>query len=86
MGELAILLKRAEASLKEVFAHLSLIFLLESVELALVTIKVIVIRLLSQVLEDLARRVVEVSWSSLRVQSLALILGLRLSLRVEGSC
>ena len=86
MGELAILLKRAVASLKEVFAHLSFILLLESVELALVTIKVIVVGLLSQVLEDLTRRVVEVSWSSLRVQSLTLVLRLRLSLRVEGSC
>lgn len=86
MSELAVLLKWAEASLKEMFAHLSLILLLESVELALVTVKVIVIGLLSQVLEDLARWVVEVSWSSLGVKSLTLILRLRLSLRVEGSC
>ena len=76
MSELAVLLKWAVASLKEMFAHLSLILLLESVELALVTVKVIVIGLLSQVLEDLARWVVEVSWSAVGINTFTLIASL----------
>lgn len=83
MGELAVLLERAYIILKIVLAHLGLIFLLKCIELALVSIKVIVVRLLSEVLQNLTRWVVKVSWSSLRVQSFSLILRLWLALRVE---
>ena len=85
MSELAKLLEWANIVLKEMLAHLSLIFLFESVELALVTIKIIVIRLLSEMLQNLAWWVVEVSWSTFGVQSLALIFGLWFALRVEAS-
>jgi hypothetical protein len=59
------------------FAHLGLELLLESIELTLVAIEIVVVGLLSEVSQDLAWWVVEVSWSSLGVNTLALISGLR---------
>lgn len=55
------------------FAELSFIFLLECVELSLVTIEVVVVRLLGKVPHDFSRWVVEVSWSSLCIVAFALI-------------
>ena len=60
MSELAVLLKGALAALEEVAAELRLVLLLERVELALVSVEVVVVRLLGQVSEDLLRRVVEI--------------------------
>ena len=85
MGKLAILCKWAGIVLKIVFAHLGLELLLKCIELALVTVEIIVVRLLSEVLQDLTRWVVEVSWSTFGVQSLTLILRLWLALRVQWS-
>lgn len=60
MSELAVLVKRAGASFGEMSAQLSLVLLLQGVELALVAIEVVVVALLSEMTQDLARRVVEV--------------------------
>ena len=60
MGELAVLLEWALAGVEVVLAHLSLVLLLESVELALVAVEVVVVRLLSEVSQNLAGWVVEV--------------------------
>lgn len=60
MGELTVLVQRADAIIGEMSAQLSLVLLLQSVELALVAIEVVVIALLSQVAQDLAGRIVEV--------------------------
>ena len=87
MSELTELLQWALARVEEVLAHLGLILLLECVELTLVAIEVVVVGLLGQVSEDLAWRVVEVSWTALGVDTLALILGLWLAVggaRVVG--
>lgn len=83
MSELAVLMKWTFIIFKEVFAHLSLKLLLKCVKLALVTVEVVIIGLLSEVLQNLTRRVVEVPWSSLGIESLALVLRLWLSLRVK---
>lgn len=55
------------------FAQLSLELLLQGVELSLVPIEIVIVRLLGQVSQNLAWRIVEVSWSALGVNSLALI-------------
>lgn len=60
VSELAVLVERARVVLGEVSAKLSLILLLQSVELALVAVEVVIVALLSEMTEDLARRVVEV--------------------------
>lgn len=60
VGKLAVLSERAGAVLREVAAELGLVLLLERVELALVSVEVVVVRLLGQVSEDLLRRVVEI--------------------------
>lgn len=53
MGELAEFLEAASTMLHEVLAKLGLVLLLESVELALVTVKVIVVTLLGKMSEHL---------------------------------
>ena len=63
MGELAIFVEWAAAVLQEVTAELSLILLFERVELALVSVEVVVVRLLGQVPQHLLRRIVEVPLS-----------------------
>ena len=83
MSELAELLEWAGSLFHEVLAHLGLVFLLELVELALVSIEVVVVVLLGEMSEHFARRVVEVSWSALGIEAFSLILGLWLTLRVE---
>ena len=83
MGELAELLEWAGSLLHEVLAHLGLVFLLELVELTLVSIEVIVVILLCEMSEHFTWRVVEVSWSTVSVVTLtfvSLFLGWRLSL------
>jgi hypothetical protein len=60
VSELAVLVERAVTLFGEVSAQLSLILLLESVELTLVAVEVVIVALLSEVTKDLARRVVEV--------------------------
>ena len=85
MSKLTEMLKWAFTIFEEMLAHLSLIFLLKCVEMTLTAVEVVIVRLLGQVLQDFTWRVVEVSWSSLRVQSFALILGLWLALRVKRS-
>lgn len=60
MCELAILLEWAITAVEVVLAHLSFVLLLQSVPLALVSVKVIVVRLLGQVSHDLAWWVVEI--------------------------
>jgi hypothetical protein len=79
MGKLAVLHEWALSAIEEVLAHLGLELLLQGVELTLIAVEVVVVGLLSQVSEDLAWWVVEVSWSSLGVNSLALVLGLALA-------
>jgi len=73
VSKLAELLERALSVVKIMLAHLSLILLLESIELSLVTVETIIVGLLSQMSQNLAWWVVKVSWSSLGVNSLALI-------------
>ena len=79
VSELAELLKWALSGFKEMLAHLGLELLLESIELTLVAIEVVVVGLLSQVSQNLAWWVVEVSWSSLGVNALSLVSGLHLA-------
>ena len=61
MCELAIFVEWAVAVLQEVTAELSLVLLLERVELALVSVEVVVVRLLGQVSEHLLGRIVEIA-------------------------
>ncbi len=65
MSELAVLVKGTSASLEEMFAELGLVLLLQRVELALVAIEIVIVALLSQVTQDLARRIVEVALLSI---------------------
>jgi len=60
MSKLAVLGERTVTGLEEVLAHLSLVLLLERVELALVAVEIVVVALLCEVAHDLARWVVEV--------------------------
>jgi len=53
MGKLAVFFQTASSVLHEMFAKLSLILLLQCVELALIAVEVVVIALLSKVSEDL---------------------------------
>ena len=73
MYELAILGEWTFAILKIMLAELSFIFLLERIELSLITIEVTVVGLLSKMPHHFTRWIVEVSWSSLCIVSLALI-------------
>jgi len=66
-------------------AHLGLVLLLKCVELTLVSVETVVVGLLGKMLQNLTRRVVKVSWSSLGVQSFSLISGLWLTLGVLRS-
>ena len=67
VSELAVLVKGTIASLEEMFAELGLVLLLQRVELALVAIEIVIVALLSQVTQDLARRIVEVALLSILV-------------------
>jgi len=61
---------------EEVLAHLGLELLLEIVELTLVTIKIVVVRLLSEMSHDLAWWIVKVSLLTVRSE-LSVLLELR---------
>ena len=67
MSELAVFFQTASSVLHEMFAKLSLILLLKCVELALITVEVVVIALLSKVSEDLRWGIVEVAGSSILI-------------------
>ena len=70
MSELAVLLEWAFSLVEVMLAHLSLVLLLQSVELSLVSVEVVVVRLLSQMSHDLARWVVEVLlWLAIFIES-----------------
>lgn len=73
MGKLTILSERAFGILKVMFAELSFILLLKSVELSLISIEVVIVWLLSEVSHDFSWWVVKISWSSLCIVTLALI-------------
>jgi hypothetical protein len=85
MSELTVLLKRTFIIFKIMLAHLGLVLLLKSVELTLVSVEIVVVGLLGKMLQNLTRRVVKVSWSSLGVKSFSLISGLWLTLGVLRS-
>ena len=73
MSKLAVLLKRALSSFHEVLAHLSLVFLLECVDLPLVPIEVVIVWLIGEAAEHFTWWIVEVAWSTVGVEALALI-------------
>jgi hypothetical protein len=60
VSELAVLVERTREVIGVVSAQLSLILLLQSVELALVAVEVVIVALLSEMTKNLTRRVVEV--------------------------
>lgn len=67
VSELAELFKTASASFHEMFAKLSLVFLLKCVELSLITVKVVIVALLGQMTENFGWRVVEVAGSTVLI-------------------
>lgn len=71
--ELTILCKWTFVVFQEVLAQLSFIFLLQCVELALVSVEVVVVRLLSQVSHNFSRWIVEVPGSTLSINTFALV-------------
>lgn len=73
MSELTVLSERALAVFQEVLAQLSFVFLLQSIELALAPVEVVVVGLLGQVPHHFSRGVVEVSGSALRIHTLAFV-------------
>jgi hypothetical protein len=73
MGKLTVLLERARLVVQPMSAELSFILLLESIELTLISVEIVVVRLLSQVTHDLSRWVVEIPWTSICIITLALI-------------
>ena len=81
MSKLAILCKWACIVFKIVLAHLGLEILLKCIELALVSVEIIVVVLLGEMSKNFTWRIVEVSWSAVSIVSLTLI-----SLFLGGSC
>jgi len=59
--ELAVFIERTFSRLREVPAELSLVLLLERVEMTLVSVEIVVVRLLGQVPEHLLGRIVEIA-------------------------
>lgn len=88
MSKLAELFKTASTMFHKVLAQLSLVLLLKCVELALVTIKVVIVALLSQMTEHFRWRVVEVARSTILitfvVSAFALLGASRLGLLING--
>jgi hypothetical protein len=76
MGKLAELVKWAGLVLQIVLAELGLILLLQSVDLALVSVEAVVVRLIGEASEDLTWWIVEVSWSTIGIKSFSLITSL----------
>lgn len=73
MSELAELHEWAVSLFHEMFAHLGLIFLLELVELTLVSVEVVIVVLLGEMSENFTWWVVKVSWSAVSIISLTFI-------------
>jgi len=73
MSELAVLSQWALLLLEVVLAELSFVFLLQGVELPLVTVEIVVVRLLGQVPHDLAWWIIEISRPSICIETLTFI-------------
>jgi len=73
MSELAVLSQWALLLLEVVLAELSFVFLLQGVELTLVTVEIVVVRLLGQVPHDLAWWIIEISRPSICIETLTFI-------------
>lgn len=73
MGKLTILCEWALALLEPMLAELSFVFLLQSIELALVSVEVVIVGLLSEVSHDFSWWIIEVPWSSLSVVTFSLV-------------
>ena len=84
MCELAELVQRAGTIVNEVLTDLGLVFLLEGVEIVLVGVVIFIVLLLSNLFHYLSWRIVEVSYSSLRVNSFTLVFGPGLLIRLRA--
>lgn len=73
MSELAELHEWAVSLFHEMFAHLGLIFLLELVELTLVSVEVVIVVLLGEMSKNFTWWVVKVSWSAVSIITLTFI-------------
>jgi hypothetical protein len=73
VGELTVLSEWTFVVVQVVLAQLSFVFLLQSIELALVSVEVVVVGLLSKVPHHFSRWVVEVPWSALCIHTFALV-------------
>jgi hypothetical protein len=73
MSELAVLSQWALLLLEVMLAELSFVFLLQGVELTLVSVEIVVVRLLGQVPHDLAWWIIEISWPSICIETLTFI-------------
>lgn len=73
MSELTILCERTFVGLQEVLAQLSFIFLLQGVELTLVSVEIVIVLLLSKVSHDFSWRIVEVPGSTLCIEAFSLV-------------
>ena len=73
VSELAELHEWAVSLFHEMFAHLGLIFLLELVELTLVSVEVVIVVLLGEMSENFTWWVVKVSWSAVSIITLTFI-------------
>ena len=75
VSELAVMRKWA-VSFLEVLAHLGLELLLQGIELALSTVEIVIVVLLSEMSKNFTWRIVEVSWSSVGINTFSLITSL----------
>jgi len=73
VGELAVLSEWALRLLEIVLAQLSFVLLLQSVELALTSVEIVVVGLLGEVTHDFAGWIIEISWPSICVETLTFI-------------
>ena len=73
MGKLAVLSKRALIIFNVVFAQLSFVFLFECIELALVSVEIIIVGLLGQVTHDFSWWIIKISWPSTCIITLSLV-------------
>lgn len=73
MGELAVLSERALLILEKVLAQLSFVLLFQGVELALASIEIVIVRLLSEVTHDFAGWIIEISRPSICVEALTFV-------------
>ena len=73
VGKLTVLSEWTFVVVQVVLAQLSFVFLLQSIELALVSVEVVVVGLLSKVPHHFSRWVVEVPWSALSIHTFALV-------------